>query len=266
MNSSRTYPKFDLSTIPSGSTIGLVAKRESGKSWICRDLIKNFSSYGYGACVIICPTDREAGFYKELVPESYISYRFSENILERIFQRQKAMIRKCKKYLKQGKRCDPRLLLIMDDCLADDGEWKKSVKMNEIFLNGRHIGITFVITIQNPMGIGPSWRGNLDYTMLLKNDNVSISKKLYDNYAGVFDNHKEFRNTYEALTKDYRVMVINNKKVHLPKEKKIGWYKANNHIPGGEKLFSKQYNRYHELNYNKKWEIEEDINKGMLLQ
>lgn len=255
------YPKFDLKTIPSGSTIGVVAKRESGKSWVCRDLIKNFSNIG--ACVVICPTDREGGFYKELIPESYIFYTFTEALLDSLFQRQKLMIQKCKKYLKKKKLCDPRLLVIMDDCLADDGVWKRSTRLREIFFNGRHIGITFIITIQDPMGIGPSWRGNLDYIMMLKNDNVSLRKKLYNNYAGVFDSQKEFNLTYDNLTRDYKVMVINNKAIHLPKERKIGWYKAKPHKPNGEKYFSKQYNKHHKLNYNKKWEIEENINKGL---
>ena len=55
----------------------------------------------------------------------------------------------------------------------NDEEIDELVK--EIFFNGRHYKLLFLLAMQAPMGIPPDLRTNIDFTFLLKNNNA-ISK------------------------------------------------------------------------------------------
>ena len=46
--------------------------------------------------------------------------------------------------------------LILDDCLYDNG-WKNDKQIREIFMNGRHWGIMFVLIMQYALGIPPNF-------------------------------------------------------------------------------------------------------------
>ena len=53
--------QFHLSDIVPHASICMIAKRGSGKSWVCREIIKYFSDIPGG--VIIAPTDEMNSFY-----------------------------------------------------------------------------------------------------------------------------------------------------------------------------------------------------------
>jgi hypothetical protein len=66
--------------------IAMIAKRNSGKSWLIRDIMYNLKDIP-GGC-IIAPTDKMSGFYKNFVPESYIYYEYNNDIIPKILKRQ----------------------------------------------------------------------------------------------------------------------------------------------------------------------------------
>lgn len=53
--------EFSLSSLKHNSAICMIAKRGSGKSWVCRSILKHFSYLPGG--VIIAPTDKMTHFY-----------------------------------------------------------------------------------------------------------------------------------------------------------------------------------------------------------
>ena len=61
---------------------------------------------------------------------------------------------------------DDRVLLVMDDCMSDKN-WVKDPNILELFFNGRHYHISFMLTMQYSKGLPPEMRGNLDYIFLL---------------------------------------------------------------------------------------------------
>ena len=58
--------------------IVMIAKRASGKSWVCRAILKHFRDIPVG--IIIAPTERMANppFYSAFFPDSYIHYDYKK--------------------------------------------------------------------------------------------------------------------------------------------------------------------------------------------
>ena len=116
----------------------------------------------------------------------------------------------------------------MDDCLYDN-DWKKDKIIREIFMNGRHWGIMFVLLMQYAIGIPPNLRSNIDWVFLLRENNFQNRKKLYENYAGMFHNFEMFCQTMDACTENYECLVIHNGAKSNKLEDQVFWYKAEDH-------------------------------------
>ena len=50
---------------------------------------------------------------------------------------------------------DDRIMVIMDDCMASKGTWLKDPNILELFFNGRHHHLSFILTMQFSLGIPP---------------------------------------------------------------------------------------------------------------
>lgn len=242
--------QFKLDSMVPNPAICMIAKRGSGKSVVCRAILKHFKDIPGG--VIISKTDRMSSFYGDFFPELYIHYEYKTELIERILYRQKIMIDKQQEKEKLGKKVDPRAFIVMDDCLADKGKWASDKPIYELFFNGRHYQLMYILTMQFPLGIKPELRCNFDYIFLLAEDFYSNQKRLYDHYAGMFPSFKAFRDIFVEITDDYGCMVIVNRGASKNILDKVFWYKAklNEKV---DKMGSKQFNKFHELNYDKNW-------------
>lgn len=120
-------------------------------------------------------------------------------------------------------------LLFLDDCLATKGAWTKDPYLMDALFNGRHRQLTYVLTMQYPLGITPELRSNFDYVFLFAEDIISNLKRIYDHYAGFFPDFNSFRQIHRQLTEDYGCMVIINRGISASFYDKIAYYKA--HYP-----------------------------------
>lgn len=252
--------EFQLKWMVKNPSIVMIAKRGSGKSWVCRAILKHFSFVPGGA--IIAPTDRMSCFFGKFYPETYIHYEYSSELIENILFRQTQMIEKAKSKAKEGKKCDPRAILVMDDCLASKGSWANDRPIMEVFYNGRHYYLMYILTMQFPLGIKPELRANFDYIFLLAEDFHTNQKRIYDHYAGMFPTFDSFKSIFLQLTDDYGCMVIVNRGARKDFLDKVFYYKA----PNTEviRMGCKQFNKFHDDNYNKDWRTGNriiDINK-----
>lgn len=242
--------EFELEWMCPNPSICMIAKRGSGKSWICRSILKHFSYLPGGT--IIAPTDRMSSFYGKFFPDSYIHYTYSTELVERILGRQRIIIKKMKDKFKSHRKCDPRAFLVMDDCLSSKGSWLKDELIMELFFNGRHYLLMYIMTMQFPLGITPELRGNFDYIFVLADDYISNQKRIYDHYAGMFPNFNAFRQVFVELTKDYGSMVIVNRGSNKNFLNKIFHFKASKeHF---DTIGCQQFRWFHKTNYNPKWE------------
>lgn len=201
--------------------------------------------------VIIARTDRMNSFYGNFFPDLYIHYEYTSEIIEKILYRQETMIEKSEKKKKEGKKVDPRAFLVMDDCLSDKKTWMKDKPIMEIFFDGRHYQLTFILTMQYPLGIGPDLRSNFDYIFILADDFKSNQKRIYEHYAGMFPSLNAFQQVLSKLTTNYGSMVIVNRGDRHNLQDKIFYYKAPDEYL--DKVGCRQFNKIHKNNYDENW-------------
>lgn len=247
---------FKLEWFVPNPSICMVAKRGSGKSWVCRAIIKHFNYIPGG--LIISKTEKMSCFYGEFFPDSYIHYEYKSEIIDNLLNRQGQIIEKCKEKYKRGKKVDPRIMLIMDDCLASKGLWMSDQPILEIFYNGRHYQILFILTMQFPLGIRPELRSNFDYIFLLAEDFYSNQKRIYDHYAGMFPTFDLFRQVFNQLCDNYGCMVIVNRGSRKEILDKVFYYKAvEEHC---SMIGCKQFREFHNKNFDPHRQTDKSFN------
>jgi hypothetical protein len=243
--------QFKLQDMVENPSIIMIAKRGSGKSWVVRAIMMHFNSIPCG--VVIAPTDRMNSFYNDFFPDTYIQYKYESKIITKILDRQTQMIDKQRIKKQQGKKVDPRTFIIMDDCLGDKKSWVRDAPILELLFNGRHYQIMYILTMQFPLGITPELRSNFDYIFLLKEDFISNQKKLFDHYAGMFPNFDSFRQIFSVLTGDFGSMVIDNRRKATNPLERLFWYRAGDLTKTQCMMGGKQFQKYHNCNYDKDW-------------
>lgn len=254
--------EFKMDWFVDDPAICMIAKRGSGKSYVCRSILNHYKSIPGG--IVICKTERLNGFYGHFVPELYIHYEYKSEIIEQLLYRQGLLRKKAEAKEKLGKKIDPRVFLVMDDCLASKGTWATDPPVMEIFYNGRHFKIMYILTMQFPLGIKPELRCNFDYIFLLYDDFYSNQKRIYDHYAGMFTSFEIFRRVFLQLTEDHGCMVIVNRGSRRNLLDKVFFYKA----PDKDisVVGSRQYKEFNTRNYDPEWEKRGefvDVNKLM---
>ena len=143
--------KFDMRNITfkpnenQGPVIVLIGRRDTGKSFLVRDLLYYHQDIPIGT--VISGTEAGNGFYGKIVPKLFIHDEYNSAIIENILKRQKMVMKQMKKEIDNyGKsNIDPRAFVILDDCLYDNS-WAREKLMRLLFMNGRHWKIMLVIT------------------------------------------------------------------------------------------------------------------------
>ena len=229
-----------------GPVIVLIGRRDTGKSYLVRDLLFYHQDIPIGT--VISGTEAGNGFFGEHVPKLFIHNEYNASIIENILKRQKTVLKQIKKEQELYKKStiDPRAFVILDDCLYD-ATWTRDKVMRLLFMNGRHWKMMLIITMQYPLGIPPNLRTNIDYVFLLREPYISNRKKIYENYAGMFPTFESFCQVMDQCTENYECLVINNNSKSNKLTEQIFWYKAAHHKPF--KLGAKEF-----------WEISASMN------
>ena len=243
--------KFDMKNISfkpeenKGPVIVLIGRRDTGKSYLVRDLLYYHQDIPIGT--VISGTEAGNGFYKEHVPKLFIHDEYNTAIIENILKRQRTVLKQMKKEVEVYRKStiDPRAFVILDDCLYD-ASWAKDKMMRLLFMNGRHWKVMLVITMQYPLGIPPNLRTNIDYVFILREPYIANRKRIYENYAGMFPTFESFSQVMDQCTENYECLVINNNSKSNKLNDQIFWYRAEEHK--AFKLGSKEF-----------WEISKNL-------
>ena len=243
--------KFDMKQISfkpnenKGPVIVLIGRRDTGKSFLVRDLLYHHQDIPIGT--VISGTEEGNGFYGTMIPKLFIHDEYNTAIVENVLKRQRGVLKQMKKEIDSYKRTtiDPRTFLILDDCLYD-ASWSKDKMMRLLFMNGRHWKIMCIITMQYPLGIPPNLRTNIDYVFILREPYITNRRRIYENYAGMFPTFESFCQVMDQCTENFECLVINNNAKSNKLQEQIFWYKATSH--NDFRLGSKEY-----------WEISKGI-------
>lgn len=222
--------KFDITSITDDKVVVMIGKRNTGKSFLIKDLLYYNNSFQVGT--VISGTESANNFYGEMVPKIFIHDEFRQNIIDNVVKRQQHVIKSLneEKVKYGGSKIDPRSFLILDDCLYDSS-WTKDKNVRALFMNGRHLKMFFIISMQYPLGIPPNLRTNIDYIFILRENIVANRKRIYDNYAGMFQNFEIFCQVMDQCTENYECLVIDNTTKSNKLEDNVFWYKASQHPP-----------------------------------
>ena len=236
--------KFDMKSISfkpnenKGPVVVLLGKRDTGKSFLVRDLLYYHQDIPIGT--VISGTEEGNGFYTKMVPKLFIHNEYNTAIIENVLKRQRTVLKQIKKEVETFKRStiDPRAFVILDDCLYD-ATWTRDKLMRLLFMNGRHWKIMLVITMQYPLGIPPTLRTNIDFVFILRENYIANRKRIYENYAGMFPTFESFCQVMDQCTENYECLVINNNSKSNKLQDQVLWYKAESH--NDFKLGSKEF-------------------------
>lgn len=217
--------KFDMTKIKHDKVVVLIGKRETGKSFLVKDLLWHHQTLPFGS--VISGTEGANQFYSKVVPPMFIHDEYSPLIIANVLKRQKLIAKKIGNDLAtRGQTAvDPRNFLILDDCLYDQS-WIKDRNIRYLFMNGRHVHTMFIITMQYAMGIPPSLRTNIDYVFILRENIVANRRRLYEQYAGMFPDFDSFCQVMNQCTENYECLVIDNNAKSNKLEDQVFWYKA----------------------------------------
>ena len=231
----------------------MIGKKNTGKSTLIKAMMKKFENKG--ACIVISDTEISNKSFSGYVGDSYIFDTYTPELLKRIMKRQETAVSRLTREERdangRGEITRASLLFIMDDCAFSAKEWNKDPNIKRIFMNGRHFAITFVLTLQDPMLIRPALRTNADWVFLLKDNNYTNRKKLWEHYAGIFPTFDAFNSVMLACTHDYRCLVVNNRSLSNEIQDVIFWWKAP--IYGKFRVGDESYWRNHLRKHNPRY-------------
>ena len=232
--------KFNIETIRDRCEIDsrkspmivVIGKKDTGKSFLVKDILFHTQN-AFPVGTVLSGTEVANEFFQHMVPSKLIHDKYKPDIVMNTIKRQLAV----KTHRNQDKHrnggssnVDPRAFLILDDCLYD-ATWIREESTRYVFMNGRHIDLMTIITMQYPLGITPNLRTNVDFIFILRETMINNRKRIYDNYAGMFPTFEMFCQFMDQCTENYECLVICNGVSSNKLEDQVFWYKAAEHPP-----------------------------------
>lgn len=232
--------KFDIEMIKERCDIDsrkspmivIIGKKDTGKSFLVRDILFNTQNC-FPVGTVISGTEVANEFFQHMVPSKFIHDKYSPDIVMNVIKRQMNVKQKRNqdKAVRGGNsNIDPRAFLILDDCLYDSS-WIKEESTRYVFMNGRHVDLATMITMQYPLGITPNLRTNVDFVFILRENILGNRRRIYENYAGMFPTFEMFCSFMDQCTENFECLVICNNVSSNKLEDQVFWYKASDHPP-----------------------------------
>jgi hypothetical protein len=217
--------KFDVKNLRDDSVVIFIGPRNTGKSTNLFSVLRQNTNIPIG--VVISGTEGANHAFEKIVPKMLIYEEYDTEIVDKFLDRQKQIMNQVNLEKKKYGRTDidPRAFLVLDDCMYDNS-WASEKNIRFIFLNGRHLKIFCLITMQYPMGIPPALRANVDYIFINRNNMIKEREKIYHQYAGMFPSFEVFNSVLTQTTENYECLVIDKKSQSNKLEDQVFWYKA----------------------------------------
>ena len=210
----------------------VIGKKDTGKSFLVKDILFHTQN-AFPVGTVISGTEVANEFFQHMVPSKLIHDKYKPEIVTNVIKRQLAIKtrRNQDKHSTGGNsHVDPRAFLILDDCLYD-ATWIREESTRYVFMNGRHIDLMTIITMQYPLGVTPNLRTNVDFIFILRETMIGNRKRIYENYAGMFPTFEMFCQFMDQCTENYECLVICNGVASNKLEDQVFWYKASEHPP-----------------------------------
>ena len=192
--------KFDPRTIPDDATVVFIGARGSGKSTAVRDVLYHHRHIPSG--IAMSGTERYTNYWSSIIPRSFIFDEFSEEALASTMKHQQRLA-------PPGRPRDPAFVLC-DDVMYSK-ELGTNKKVREVFMNGRHCNLLFLLSLQYAMDLPPALRSNIDFVVAFREPIVENRKKLYLNFFGQVPDFHTFETILHSCTANHEALVVNKR-------------------------------------------------------
>lgn len=221
--------KFNIQGLKDDSVVVYIGARNTGKTVNLLDTLRYHTTIPIG--VIISPTESANHNFEKVCPKMLIYDEYEPEIIQKFLERQRKIVSQYNEEKKKYGRTDldPRAFLILDDCLYDKS-WINDKNIRYIFMNGRHLKIFLLITMQYPLGIPPALRANVDYIFINRCNMIKDREKIWHQYAGMFPTFDMFSQVMTQCTENYECIVIDKKSQSNKLEDQVYWYKSDIHV------------------------------------
>lgn len=207
--------RFPIDQMKANRIILIVGKRGTGKSTLLKDILYHIRKR-VDLGVAMSPTTDTVKMFEDCFPRANIYNEYSLDVVRSILESMTAL-------KDQGVKRE--MVLTLDDCMFDKGIMKTK-EMREIHMNGRHLNMWFINSVQYLMDLGPDLRSQIDYVFALKENVISNRQKLHKYFFGIFERYDEFSLVMDKCTNNHECLVLDNTSPNNKIEDSIYYYKA----------------------------------------
>eukprot|EP00122_Pirum_gemmata_P006587 Pgem_evm4s6026 len=150
--------------------------------------------------VVFSGTEDSNSYWQQYFPKTFIYNDINTDKIQNFIHKQKLAI----KYLP-----NPWSLLLLDDCSYNQSLFKTAL-MGNLFKNGRHWKMFFIMSIQYVRDLPPVLQNNIDFSFILREPSKRSRKVLFENYSGNIPTYPIFNALMDEVTQDFTALVINN--------------------------------------------------------
>ena len=212
--------------------------RNTGKTTLIKSLLYS-KKHIIPVAMVQSGSEEGTGSYAEFIPDTFIYNDYEEQKVTDFVERQKY----AREYLPNPWAC-----LILDDC-TDEPKVLNTGLQRGLFKRGRHMGLLYILSLQYALDLKPGTRVCIDGTFILKENNLQIRKKLFDNYASVIGDFGLFCQIMDQITGDYTALYIHNSGQSNDWRDCVFYYKPPR-IPSSFKFGAKDYWNFHKARYD----------------
>lgn len=213
--------------------------RNTGKTSLLTNLLSAKSGY-IPVGLFMSGTEEYNGHFGSIAPDLFVYNDLDEKRLYRLKERQDLAI----KYLK-----NPWAVCVVDDC-TDDPKILDRPIFQDIFKNGRHWQILFILSLQYCLDIKPRIRNAIDGVFILREANIKTRKKLWENYASIIPDFSMFCEIMDDLTGNFTAIYIDNTSQSNDYRDCIYYYEIVEGVEDNLKFGCIDYYKFHEKRYN----------------
>lgn len=224
-----------------GSKIVIIGSAGSGKTSLIRNLF--YAKRHLIPCaMVISGTEYLNKSYSEFIPDLFIHDDYDENIIRDFIKRQAYG----RTHLE-----NPWAILLIDDC-ADKPSNLNSELQTNLFKNGRHYNMLYILSMQYCLDVSPAIRTNIDGVFIFRETNPKNREKMWNNYAGVIPDFRLFCDIMDTITGNYTALYIDMQCKSNNWQDAVYWYSVPPHQLKKEFTFgSETYWKHHAAHFNK---------------
>lgn len=243
-----TLNPVDAKDYKNGVKYVCIGKPGSGKSTVIKHIIYS-KKHIFPVAKVFSGTEDSNGFFGQWIPDIFITQGLDPKDLsglENFRKRQKI----AHKHL-EPIGDNPWAVIVIDDCTSDKSFLKKPI-VQEMYKNGRHWRMMYILSLQYCMDLPSDVRGSVDGTFIFRETNPQNRERLFKNYGACIGTLSEWNELMDQLTEDYHCIFVKNNVQSNKIEDTIFYFKADiNRIPKDWKFGCSDFWQFHKERYNK---------------